>query len=80
MTDTEKVQVNAGEMPVPLVAKLDAMCAEDENSRTQFIRKLIRQEWERRQQIKLSVAVDSSVSETTVVKKGTKRASAAVPA
>lgn len=79
MADEEKVQVNAGEMPVELVEKLDAMCTEDENNRAQFLRKLIRQEWERRQQIKLSVAVDSSVSKTTVVKKGTKRASA-VPA
>lgn len=49
----ETTQVNAGEMPVELVEKLDTMCAEDENSRSAFIRKLIRQEWARRQQMAL---------------------------
>lgn len=49
----ETVQVNAGEMPVELAEKLDEMCADDENSRAAFIRKLIRQEWARRQQMAL---------------------------
>lgn len=47
----EKVFVNAGEMEVELVDKLDLMCVEDENNRSQFIRKLIRQEWARRHQL-----------------------------
>ena len=35
------------------------MCAEDENNRSQFIRKLIRQEWARRHQSTLLPTVDS---------------------
>ena len=49
----ETVQVNAGEMPAELVEKLDEMCKVDENSRSAFLRKLIRQEWARRQQMTL---------------------------
>jgi metal-responsive CopG/Arc/MetJ family transcriptional regulator len=55
----ETQQVNAGEMPIDLVQKLDEMCAQDENSRSAFIRKLIRQEWARRQQPQLLPTVDS---------------------
>ena len=46
----DKVPVNAGEMEAELAEKLDLMCVEDENNRSQFIRKLIRQEWARRHQ------------------------------
>lgn len=53
----ETVQVNAGEMPAELVEKLDKMCEADENSRSAFIRKLIRQEWARRQQMALPLDV-----------------------
>ena len=49
MADEEKVQVNAGLMPVELVEQLDAMVEEDESDRSKFIRKLIRNEWQRRQ-------------------------------
>jgi hypothetical protein len=31
------------------VTKLDAMCASDDRTRSAFVRRLIRQEWERRQ-------------------------------
>lgn len=48
----EKAQVNT-EMEVELIEKLDAMCKEDENNRSQFIRKVLRQEWARRQQMAL---------------------------
>lgn len=48
--EEKKMQVNAGEMETELVEKLDLMCVEDENNRSQFIRKLIRQEWARRHQ------------------------------
>lgn len=50
MANEEKAQVNT-EMEVELIEKLDKMCAEDENNRSQMIRKLIRQEWARRQQM-----------------------------
>ncbi len=53
MANEDTVQVNAGEMPAELVEKLDKMCADDENSRSGLIRKLIRQEWARRQQMVL---------------------------
>lgn len=69
------VQVNAGEMPSELVEKLDAMCAQDENSRSGFIRKLIRQEWSRRQQAALLPTVDSG--EKTETAKPVKRATQA---
>lgn len=57
MANEDTVQVNAGEMPVELVEKLDKMCETDENSRSGFIRKLIRQEWARRQQMALPLEV-----------------------
>lgn len=47
--EEEKVQVNAGLMPVELVEQLDTMVEEDESDRSKFIRKLIRNEWQRRQ-------------------------------
>lgn len=56
--EVQNIPVNAGEMPSELVEKLDAMCAQDENSRSGFIRKLIRQEWSRRQQAALLPTVD----------------------
>lgn len=56
--ENELLPVNAGLMPADLVEKLDVMCAEDETKRTGFIRKLIRQEWARRQQ-NLLAPVDS---------------------
>ena len=71
MADEEKVQVNAGEMPAELVEKLDAMCAEDENNRSQFIRKLIRQEWDRRAHLPLPIKL---------TKKGKAHVSQTVPA
>jgi metal-responsive CopG/Arc/MetJ family transcriptional regulator len=43
----EKRQVNV-EMDLELIEKLDAICVVEEHSRSQFIRKLIRQEWQRR--------------------------------
>jgi metal-responsive CopG/Arc/MetJ family transcriptional regulator len=48
----DKDQINT-QMETELVEKLDTMCAEDENNRSQFIRKLIRQEWARRHQMVL---------------------------
>lgn len=57
MANEDTLQVNAGEMPVELVEKLDKMCETDENSRSGFIRKLIRQEWARRQQMALPLEV-----------------------
>ncbi len=75
--EEKTVQVNAGEMPVELAEKLDEMCAQDENSRSGFIRKLIRQEYARRQQSPLLPAVDSG-EKSPVVKseKATKRQAA----
>ena len=52
MANEDKAQVNT-EMEVELIEKLDSMCAEDENNRSQMIRKLIRQEWARRHQMEL---------------------------
>jgi hypothetical protein len=43
----EKIQVNI-EMDIELARKLDHMRISDENSRSQFIRKIIRREWVRR--------------------------------
>lgn len=51
----EKVQVNT-EMSADLVEKLDAMSEADFNTRQQFIRKLITQEWGRRQQMSLPLS------------------------
>lgn len=75
--EVQNIPVNAGEMPVELVEKLDEMCAQDENSRSGFIRKLIRQEYARRQQSPLLPAVDSG-EKSPVVKseKATKRQAA----
>lgn len=71
--DETTVQVNAGEMPVELVGKLDEMCAQDENSRSAFIRKLIRQEYARRQHSPVLPTVDSGEKIETA--KPAKRAS-----
>lgn len=76
MADESKVQVNAGEMPLELVEKLDEMCAQDENNRSQFLRKLIRQEYARRQQSPLLPTVDSG--EKIEAAKPAKRASSTV--
>lgn len=50
----KRIQVNA-EVSVDLVERLDEMCLADENNRSQFIRKLIRLEWERRQEKKKAI-------------------------
>ena len=46
----EKSQVNV-EMSVELIGRLDEMCSVDEHNRSQFIRMLIRREWQLRQDI-----------------------------
>jgi len=74
--EAQNIPVNAGEMPSELVEKLDEMCAQDENSRSGFIRKLIRQEWARRQQYPLLPAVDSG-EKTQKTAKPVKRATQA---
>jgi metal-responsive CopG/Arc/MetJ family transcriptional regulator len=51
-TNEELKQVNV-QMPVELVGKLDAMIVDDESDRSKFVRRLIRQEWGRRQQMAL---------------------------
>lgn len=56
MANDDKAQVNT-EMELDLIEKLDKMCLADENNRSQFIRKLIRQEWARRQQMALPLEV-----------------------
>jgi metal-responsive CopG/Arc/MetJ family transcriptional regulator len=43
----KKLQVNI-EMDIELAIKLDQMRTSDENSRSQFIRKILRREWVRR--------------------------------
>ena len=48
--DEEQVFVNI-KMPEELAEKLDEMVEEDESDRSKFIRKLIRQEYSRRQQL-----------------------------
>lgn len=50
----KRIQVNA-EVSIDLVERLDEMCLADENNRSQFIRKLIRLEWERRQKKKKEI-------------------------
>ena len=45
--DRRKLQVNI-EMDLELAIKLDQMRTSDENSRSQFIRKILRREWVRR--------------------------------
>ena len=67
-TTVENVAVNAGEMEVELVEKLDLMCEEDVNNRSQFIRKLIRQEWSRRHQPVLFD--ETGIKVKSVVKRG----------
>lgn len=52
---TGKVPVNT-EMEENLLEKLDIMCKADEHNRSQFIRKLIRWEWLRRE--KASALID----------------------
>ena len=64
MDKDETLPINAGEMPIDLVEKLDAMCAEDETSRSGFFRKMIRQEWARRQQANFLPTVDSGSGKT----------------
>lgn len=54
----KRIQVNA-EVSVDLVERLDEMCLADENNRSQFIRKLIRLEWERRQEKKKAIIENS---------------------
>lgn len=44
----KKIQVNI-EMDMELAIKLDQMRTSDENTRSQFIRKILRREWVRRQ-------------------------------
>lgn len=46
---TGNSQVNVA-MDENLLSKLDIMCKSDEHNRSQFIRKLIRREWLRRQE------------------------------
>lgn len=50
----KKLQVNI-EMDIELAIKLDQMRTSDENSRSQFIRKILRREWVRRYKGKGSV-------------------------
>lgn len=56
----KRIQVNA-EINLDLVEKLDEMCLEDENNRSQFIRKLIRREWEYRRNMYLSTTKERSI-------------------
>jgi len=51
-TNEELKQVNV-QMPNELADKLDVMVVADESDRSKFVRRLIRQEWGRRQQMAL---------------------------
>lgn len=73
MANEDKAQVNT-EMEVELIEKLDVMCKEDENNRSQFIRKVLRQEWARRQQ--MALPLETGVTPTQRGKKSQKTATA----
>lgn len=51
-TNEDLKQVNV-QMPAELAEKLDKMVVEDESDRSKFVRRLIRTEWGRRQQMAL---------------------------
>lgn len=58
----KKLQVNI-EMDIELAIKLDQMRTSDENSRSQFIRKILRREWVRRYKGKESATPKSNHGE-----------------
>lgn len=55
----KKIQVNI-EMDMELAIKLDQMRTSDENTRSQFIRKILRKEWVRRYKGKVNAIPKSN--------------------
>lgn len=55
--DTEKLQVNVDFTPYPeLYKQLEQMVADDMTDRSKFLRRLVSQEWGRRQQMSLPLS------------------------
>lgn len=74
--EEEKKQVNV-EMDASLVAFLDELVEEDQSTRSGVIRKLIRQERARRQQLELPLPITKQTSPTRNNKKRSAQALAA---